>query len=244
MKYAADREYQASQDRLQLFREQYQQARADLQPWRESGLQALKQVNAINRGDGNIYKEFTIPGADQLQQDPGYRFRLSEMERGLRRQYGKGGQTGAFGKALVGYGQQLASQEYGNMFDRHRTAYGINYGRAVDRYNRLAGLAGVGQQTSMQMANLGQQSAQMQGQALMQGAQAQGAGQVGYQNALLSGQMAQYNADIAHQNQMMQLGLGLGGLALGAWSGGMFGGGAAAGTAAPWMARQQSPYWS
>ena len=155
-------------------------------------------------GDGRLYKDFEAP---DVVDDPGYQFRLKQGERAIDRQYGPEGQKGAHGKALVQYGQEMASQEYGAAYGRALTTHQQNYGQAVGRYNRIAGVAGVGQQTSVQLAQLGQQSAQNQAGAIQYGASALGAGEVGYENALLSGEMAAYNAKIARNNQLLTLGL-------------------------------------
>ena len=63
------------------------------------------------------------------QTDPGYQFRLSEGMRGLENSAAaRGGLlSGGFAKAAMGYNQNFASAEYGNVF------------------NRLAGIAGLGQ---------------------------------------------------------------------------------------------------
>lgn len=64
-----------------------------------------------------------------LEMDPGYQFRLSEGSKAVERsQAARGGLlSGAAAKEMAGYSQGLASQEYGNA------------------YNRMSQLAGIGQ---------------------------------------------------------------------------------------------------
>ena len=261
-RYAADLQYKASQESLQLFRDQYKQARSDLTPWRDAGLEALETVKKMN-ADGEFYREFKQPTEGDMMVDPGYQFRVSQGERALTRNYGGSGQKGAFGKALLTYGQNMASQEYGNVYNRSLTTHQQNYGQQVDKYNRFAGLAGTGQQTSLNLASLGQQSVQNQSGALQYGASALGAGEVGAQNTLLSGEMAAYNAEQSQSNSMLSLGLtvvggvlgGVAGASLGASIGGGLSGGGGSGSGvraydSPYgrgygsYGSPYSPYWS
>jgi len=113
-------------------------------------------ANAAVTGDptyGSLLQNF---GMDQYQADPGYQFRLSEGNKALERSLAARGQFGsmnpAAAKALQEYGQQSASQEYGNAYDRYNNDQ-------TNIYNRLAGIAGIGQTTNQQMQQAGQQYA-------------------------------------------------------------------------------------
>jgi hypothetical protein len=64
--------------------------------------------------------------------------------------------SGGTGKALTRYGQEAASQEYGNAFNRGLTEYNALRARESEEYNRLAGLAGVGGTTAQQLTAAGQ----------------------------------------------------------------------------------------
>lgn len=129
-------------------RRQYDLQRSDLAPYREAGGIALGQIGRGTADGGEFNRKFTM--AD-YQADPGYEFRRSE---GLR---AVDASAAARGGALSGgairannrYAQDLASQEFGNAFSRYQTDLG-------NRYNRLAGVAGVGQQAT----NSGNQASQ------------------------------------------------------------------------------------
>ena len=84
------------------------------------------------------------------QQDPGYQFRLQEGQKALERSGAAKGMSlsGAQAKALQGYGQGMASQEYGNAYNRYQTDQ-------TNLYNRLAGVAGTGQTAANQIGSLG-----------------------------------------------------------------------------------------
>lgn len=79
-------------------------------------------------------------------------------------------------RALQDFGQNLASTEYGNAFNRFQT-------ERTNIYNTLANMAGMGQGAVNTGISAGQQTAQNVGTLAVGGAQAQAAGQVGAANA-------------------------------------------------------------
>jgi hypothetical protein len=106
---------------------------------------------------------------DQFQQDPGYAFRMSEGMKGLERSAAaRGGLlSGGTLKGIQRFGQDMASQEYQNAFNR----YGIERER---RLNPLQSLAGVGQTTSQQLGAAGTQFANTMGNIGINNAMIQG----------------------------------------------------------------------
>lgn len=83
-------------------------------------------------------KQFHAPDQAALEADPGYQFRLSQGEKALQGSAAAKGvlRTGGTLKDILGYGQQFASQEYSNVFDRALTEFGTNYGTARDMFDR------------------------------------------------------------------------------------------------------------
>ncbi len=90
---------------------------------------------------------FTGPTAADMAADPGYQFRLRQGQEALERSGAARGVTNTGGtlRDILDYGQQAASQEYGNVFRRQRdmydlnernrfNAYQANYGNALDAY--------------------------------------------------------------------------------------------------------------
>ena len=100
---------------------------------------------------GALTRGFT--GAD-FQADPGYAFRYQQGLEALQRSGSAAGQTlsGAQLKALTEYGQGMGSQEYGNAFNRWNT-------NNTNTFNRLASVAGLGQQANAQIGAAGMNSA-------------------------------------------------------------------------------------
>ena len=104
------------------------------------------------------YGDFTVPDALNFQQDPSYQFRFNEGQKALQRSAAARGTllSGGFAKALQNYGQQAASQEYGNAYDRAMQGYlanrdtnAQNYGQLMGQYN--AGLEGWKANTGAQL---------------------------------------------------------------------------------------------
>jgi hypothetical protein len=123
------------------------------------------QVDPNSPDFGRYARDFSM--AD-YQADPGYAFRMSEGMKGLERSAAaRGGLlSGATMKGIQRFGQDLASQEYSNAFNRYQT------NRAA-RLNPLQSLAGVGQTSAQQVGAAGQNMAAGIGNAL--GAYGQGA---------------------------------------------------------------------
>ena len=135
----------------QLQQNQYDQSRLDLAPWRTAGTNALAQLTAGTAPGGQFTKQF---GMSDFEADPGYGFRMSEGMKALDRSAASRGGllSGATLKGAQRYGQDMASQEYQNAFNRYQT----NRGNAL---NPLQSLAGVGQTAVNQGITSGQQYA-------------------------------------------------------------------------------------
>jgi hypothetical protein len=181
---AADVQVQATQS-AQDAQERMFERQVELQePFRKAGIDALNKLIPLS--------DYTKFGMDQFTQDPGYGFRLSEGMKSLdRTAAARGGLlSGATLKGAQRYGQDLASQEYQNAFNRYQTE------RAA-QLNPLQSLAGVGQTAAGTLTNTyGAYGAQM-GQNLQDIGSARASGYLGGQNALSqalgqAGQMYQY----------------------------------------------------
>tara|TARA_Y100000310_G_scaffold327615_1_gene394248 strand:- start:226 stop:1305 length:1080 start_codon:yes stop_codon:yes gene_type:complete len=71
---------------------------------------------------------FTPPTGAQLTADPSYQFRLQQGQEALERSGAARGVTNTGGtlKNILDYGQQAASQEYGNVYNRAANTWGMN----------------------------------------------------------------------------------------------------------------------
>lgn len=152
----------------------YDQTRQDLDPYKQAGKVSLEQLMSMMKPNGSLMQ--TYKGQD-IYNDPSYKFRVEQGANAL--QSGAAAQggllSGATQKALLDYGQQAASQEYGNAYNRY-TADQTN------QYNRLSNLIGLGQNAAAQVGNAGAQTGQAVANNTMQGANALAAGQVASAN--------------------------------------------------------------
>jgi hypothetical protein len=158
------------------------------EPFREAGLKGQNRLMELlglseDKGAPSFGKYATAEfGADKFQTDPGYAFRMSEGMKALERSAAaRGGLlSGATLKGTQRFGQDLASQEYQNAFNR----YQAERAGTLNPYQALAGTA----QTS---ANVLGQQAGAYGNAMASNiigaGNAQAAGQIGSANAFSSG---------------------------------------------------------
>lgn len=159
-----------------------QQALEDQAGYGKVGTASLSKLNElIQSGDlYNGYGDYTgelgfDPSSVDVTQDPGYAFRLSQGQKALDTGAGRKGQlfSGAQQKALMEYGQNLGSQEYGNAYQRQfstfqdaRNAKYQDYLNRVQQYNQnlrnqvsdLGNLAGYGENSLARQQNALNQS--------------------------------------------------------------------------------------
>lgn len=154
-----------------LQREQYNQTRADYEPWRQAGTGALNKLIGAS--------DYTKFGMDQFQADPGYAFRLAEGQKAVERSAAARGMqlSGSTLKGLTNYAQGAASQEYNNAFNRYQAE------RAAT-LNPLQALAGIGQSATNQVSAAGQNYANAASDLTTSGAASRASGYVGGANAL------------------------------------------------------------
>ena len=148
---AASQANAQNQRGLDLQREMLDEQRRLSEPYRQAGLTGQNRLMEMlglggdtgAAGYGRYAKDF---GMQDFQQDPGYAFRLSEGLKQLGSQARAQGGAGG-GRTMMGiqnYAQGLASQEYGNAFNRYQT----------NRQNQLAPLGSL--MSSGQAAAVGQ----------------------------------------------------------------------------------------
>lgn len=200
---AAETANTAAQADIDLRRRMYEESVARQQPFYQAGVNALPgYLSGIGQG-GELVRGFTQ--AD-YQADPGYAFRMSEGMKGLERSAAaRGGLlSGATMKGIQRFGQDLASQEYSNAYNRFRDTQGL-------RRNALAGVVGYGPTSANQMTASGQDYASGAGPQMYQ----QG---VNTGNALIAGNQARSSA---YSDVFGTLGKYLGGNSLGNFGSGI-----------------------
>jgi len=173
----------AAKQAAQLDKEMYYDQAARMEPFRQAGLttqtELMRQLglsgDANSAGYGNLLKNFS---QQDFQADPGYGFRLKEGLKAIDRTAAARGNmiSGAAMKAAERYGQDMASQEYQNAYNRYNNDRSTNY-------QMLTGQQSVGQNASNAMNQASGQYAQNAGDAYMQAGNARASGYVGAANA-------------------------------------------------------------
>jgi hypothetical protein len=177
-KSAASKQADAARYAAQLQQEQFNLTNEQQRPYREAGYSALSDITGMKP---YLTQQYT-PEDFAQGIDPGYQFRLQQGQEATNRMANMGGGM-LSGNALRGaqdYTQGLASQEYGNAFNRFQT-------QRSNIYNTLAGIAGIGQTSLGQTTTAGTTAAGNIGANIANAGAAQAGGIVGSANALGGG---------------------------------------------------------
>jgi hypothetical protein len=150
----------------QFTQDQLNRTLANISPYQQAGAGALSRLSAGTAAGGEFAS--TPTGEQVLAQDPGYAFRLQQGQLALSRAEAAGGGVGSGGalKAAAQYGQDYASSEYNNAFNRFMTTRQANYAN-------LANIAGYGMNANQLGASAGGQAAGLYGNELLSGTGAQ-----------------------------------------------------------------------
>ena len=176
---AAKTQAKAADKASQIQKDMFDQVRSDLNPYRTAGSDALAQLMGGMGQDGQFMK--TYSGQD-IYDDPSYQFRVNQGNNAIQGSAAAQGGllSGATLKALQNYGQESASQEYQNAYNRFNADQ-------TNQYNRLSNLVGIGQNAAAQTGNAGTQTAQAIANNTMQGANSQAAGTIAAGNSVANG---------------------------------------------------------
>lgn len=196
---AAGTQAEAQQRALDLQALQYQQQRADLQPFVTAGTGAQNRLldfmglskNTGAEGFGKYAKDFSM---SDFEADPGYGFRLAEGQKALERNAAARGGfiSGGALKAATRFGQDMGSQEYTNAYNRYQT----------NRANQLAPLGSLvssGQAAATNQAGAAGNYGIQAGQGMTNIGGAQAAGTMASANSL-GNALGQYLNYSSNQN--------------------------------------------
>jgi len=177
----------AARDAAQLQQQGYDRQEALQEPFRQAGLTAQNRLmDYLALSDdksapdyGKYARDF---GMSDFQADPGYGFRMSEGMKALERSAAaRGGLlSGATLKGITRFGQDTASSEYINAFNRYQT-------NRSNQINPLQSLLGSGQTSTNLLSNAAGQAGQGMAGAAMAGAQARASGYANMASALNQG---------------------------------------------------------
>lgn len=183
----AQAQKQAADQSAEVQREIFQKQTELAEPFRQAGITSQNELmRLLGIGGDQTTADYGMLtrgfGEKDLQMDPGYGFRLREGEKALARmQSARGGGGGLFsGKAIkegLRYGQDYASQEYQNAFNR---MFNLNQ----QRIGALTNLYGGGQSATQLLSGQAGQYGENVGNLLMAGGAARASGYAGQANAL------------------------------------------------------------
>jgi hypothetical protein len=183
-KKAARVQEQAARDATAAQQRMFEEQKALQEPFRQGGLTAQQEIMQLlgiggdktAAGYGSLGKAF---GTEQFQQDPGYAFRQSEGMKALERSAAARGNllSGSAMKGIQRFGQDLASQEYQNAFNRYQVE------RAA-KLNPLQSLMGSGQSSANVLTGAAGQLGQGLAGSELAAGQARASGYIGQANAL------------------------------------------------------------
>jgi hypothetical protein len=205
-KKASRVQQQAAQDATAAQERMFQRQIELQEPFRQGGLTAQQEIMQLlgiggdkaAAGYGSMAKAF---GTDQFQQDPGYAFRQAEGMKALERSAAARGNllSGSTLKGVQRFGQDLASQEYQNAFNRYQVERSA-------RLNPLQSLMGSGQSATNVMTGAAGQMGQNQASNIYNAGQARASGYIGSANALTNalGQIGGYASNAPMNNAIMQ----------------------------------------
>lgn len=181
-KNASAQQAAAAAEASQYQKDMYGKAVDQLTPYADAGRTSLAQLMGQMAPDG--YFNQTYSGQD-IYNDPSYQFRLQQGQDAIESSAAaRGGLlSGATMKALQGYGQDMASQEYQNAFNRYTTDQN-------NRFSRLSNLVGMGQESAGSIGNAGMETARIVGGYTTGAGDAQAAGTIGAANAKAEGRKA------------------------------------------------------
>lgn len=146
-KAAGNKAQRAADEAAARMEQNYQRTETNLQPYIDAGTDALTKIKAVNNGD---YSGF--------ENSPDYLFARDQGIQSIDRSAAARGALYSGGQSadLAKFASGLASQNFGNY------------------YNRLTGLASMGQGSATSLGSIGTGNAAAAGNFNLQGAQAQG----------------------------------------------------------------------
>lgn len=161
-KSAANTQANSNAQSLDVQKQMFDEQTALNQPWQDAGLKALGNY-ASNPAFSFSYNDMTA--------DPSYAFRTQQGVDALDSSAASRGKllSGAQDKAITNYGQQQASTEYQNAYNRAAQDYNTNANTQLNVANIGRGAAGQTQQAMQNYSNGASNTIQNTGNAIAQG---------------------------------------------------------------------------
>ncbi len=188
--FASNKQSEAAANALAQQNAMYKQTQANLSPYMKVGggaLISLGQLYGIGADGKPTGQPYNPQALEAFRNSPDYKFAFDQGNQALTFSNAAKGllQSGSNLKDIVGFGQGLASQQFGNYV------------------NRLSGLANMGQNSAAGAASNALGFAGQMGNTTLAGGQAGASGAVGAANALTGGIGSYLNYNQQQQNNQM-----------------------------------------
>jgi hypothetical protein len=180
---AADAQVRSAEEASRIQREMFDRQVQLQEPFRQGGLAGQNRLlellgiggNAQVGDYGRDARDFSM---NDFEIDPGYGFRLAEGNKALERSAAARGMvmSGSMLKGAQRFGQDMASNEYQNAYNRFQT-------NRSSRLNPLMGLAGAGQGATNVLSSAAGQLGTQLGENAMGAGNARASGYIGSANA-------------------------------------------------------------
>lgn len=225
---AAQLQHQDAQDALKFQKDQWTTQQQNMAPWLNTGKDALSSLWSMYQGGkfGDFTEKFNAPTMQDAQNDPGYKFGLDQGTGILQNSAAARGKlfSGSTQEALSKFANDYASTKYTDVYNRavqqYDQKYNIFENNQTNSFNRLAALAGVGQQAATTLGSEGSAAANnvsntlltsgaQIGQNINNAAAARASGYIGGANAW-SGALTGGTNDLMNMILLSQMGRGSG----------------------------------
>jgi hypothetical protein len=205
---AANAQKKGAEQALAIQQENQQKAIAAQQPFLTAGTQGVNSLASrlSTPGQGLLQgfdEKFTAPTLEQAKENPGYQFAYGEGINALDKSAAAKGNlfSGTQGKALEEFGQGLAEQNYGDVYNRamqeYQNRFNIFNSNQSNEYNRLMGLTQVGESAANQEGQIYTHGGDAQAQQVNNAAAARASGYAGVGDAISGG--LSYGANVAQE---------------------------------------------
>jgi hypothetical protein len=191
---AANTQASALQNAQNLQYQMFEQTQQNEAPYIQAGAGAESNLNyllgigtnpgtappGVSGGFGSLNAPFNAQTFQSMS--PAYQFQLQQGRQGVLNQDAsqQGAESGAAMKDLISFNQGFANTSFNNAFNQYQT-------QQQNTFNRLAGIAGLGQQAGSPSGTGATSFAQTIGNTAGQIGTAQAAGQIGVANAVSGG---------------------------------------------------------
>jgi hypothetical protein len=180
---AADAQVRSAEEASRIQREMFDRQVQLQEPFRQGGLAGQNRLLELlgiggNASVGDYGRDARDFSMNDFEVDPGYGFRLAEGNKALERSAAARGMvmSGSMLKGAQRFGQDMASNEYQNAYNRFQT-------NRSSRLNPLMGLAGAGQNATNVLSGAAGQLGTQLGENAMGAGNARASGYIGSANA-------------------------------------------------------------